>query len=112
MQKDVCDLQVFNTNGFNEEVVSYMPKSSQFGKNDDKPFLESCDELLPKEDSSLPFLTPRTLKVVPTVSSLLAKKHFYSTSPSWGTFVGISNFSHMLPILLLLELFCDFYLSY
>jgi hypothetical protein len=72
MQKDVCDLKVFNTNGFNEDVVSYMPTSSQFGKNDDKPFLESSNELLPKEDSSLPFVTPRTLKVVPTVSSLLA----------------------------------------
>jgi hypothetical protein len=80
MQKNVCDLKVFSTNGFNEEVVSYMPKLSQFGKNDDKPFLESSDELLPKEDSSLPFVTPRTLKVVPTVSSLLAN-FFFSIPP-------------------------------
>lgn len=86
MQKDVCDLKVFNTNGCNEEVVSYMPKSSQFEKNDDKPFLESSDELLPKEDSSLPFLTPRTLKVVPTVSSLLAKKTFLFHLSIMGNF--------------------------
>ncbi len=78
MQKDVCDLKVFSNNGFNEEVASYMPKSCQFGKNDDKPFLESSTELLPKEDFSLPFVTPRTLKVVPTVSSLLAICFFLS----------------------------------
>ncbi|CAM6043603.1 unnamed protein product, partial [Sphagnum compactum] len=65
-KKDVCDLKVSSTNGFNEEVVSYMPKSSQFEKNDDKPFLESSTKLLPKEDSSLPFVIPRTLKVVST----------------------------------------------
>ncbi len=77
MQKDVCDLKVFS-NGFNEEAISYMPKSSQFEKNVDKPFLESSTELLPKEDSSLPFVTPRTLKVVPTVSSFLAISFFLS----------------------------------